>query len=168
MSYIFKKHSVFNYIRLFTKASRAGNLNLVNQLIAANSDLDVQNAMGQSALLIGNLNLFLIFIDQNCIRTLVFLATINNNFDIVNVLVNAKANLNLQDSNGNTALLNGIYVYLCIFNTKKGTFYFKALININGPIASLLVTSGADVTIQNYLNESPLIAGILLLILFVF
>ena len=83
-------------------------------------DIDEQNSNGLTALM---------------------LATIEGHTEIVDILIEAGADLNIQEEHGDTALMKAIY--------KK-----------NIDIAEMLIDSGADLNIQNVYRDAPLIYAI--------
>ena len=91
-------------------ATWKSNLPIVNALISANANLNIQENFGETALIWGKtvyswMNL-LIF-TYCCISCFIILASFHGYPDIVNALISANANLNIQDVYGNTALYYG-------------------------------------------------------------
>ena len=130
---------------LLLDASRTGDIRIVKELIALGVDVNIQNSIGETALII---------------------SVMKNHLYIVNLLLTAKANPNIKDSYRNTALIYAAY------NTKDDINIVNALIKagaelnyknssgdtplilatrkkINIDIVNSLVEAGSNVNIQN-------------------
>jgi ankyrin repeat protein len=98
-------------------ATRQNNIKLVEELIKAGGDINLQDEDGNTSLINSifnnNLEIVMVLIDakadlnlQNKFEdTALIYASYCGYIEIVEVLINAKANLNLQDDNGETALI---------------------------------------------------------------
>ena len=130
---------------LLLDASRTGDIRIVKELIVLVVDINIQNSIGETALII---------------------SVMKNHLYIVNLLLTAKADPNIEDSYRNTALI------YAAFNTKDDINIVNALIKagatlnyknssgdtplilatrkkINIDIVNSLVGAGSNVNIQN-------------------
>jgi hypothetical protein len=86
----------------------------VRDYILSGADLNVKNHLGQTAAIIGILVRILIF--NTCLILLLHLAAINNYQVILRYLIAAAANLDIQDINGDTALILGMFLCEKLFS----------------------------------------------------
>ena len=98
-----------NFDRIFIPDVVSVNLQGVIDYIASGQDLNVENSLGQTALIIGKLISFQkVTVFQKIFLFCANKASINNNQAIVKKLIAAnEIDINAQDSNGDTALILG-------------------------------------------------------------
>ena len=111
MWYNYLLFNPFILIFVLILASLYGYLDIVNALIGANASLYIkENFNGATALTTGKIIYYLfnllIFIFSMVFPVLI-LASYNGNLDIVNALISANANLNIQNNLNQTALYFG-------------------------------------------------------------
>lgn len=129
---------------------KEGNIGLVQQLIAANANIDAENSAGHTALgyaaLYGPLEIVQLLLEAHANVNLASgihkatplqFAACSGKEEIVKLLLQNRAKIHAQDNDGNTALI-------------------VAAVNNQTQIVSLLLDAGAEMTAQNKFNENLL------------